>query len=112
MMLQQNYKVILDTPLGKRNGILELVISETKIDGYLSIFQNRERVTGELFSDGSCRLSGKFVTLMSEFFYEATGRINGDNIELTLHGGSSIFQMKGIAIAQTQQHKEEDHELH
>lgn len=102
MMLQKNYKVILDTPLGKRNGILELVISETKIDGYLTIFQNREPVTGELSNDGSCRLSGKFVTLMSEFYYEATGRINCDHIELTLHGGNSVFQMKGIVVDQEQ----------
>ncbi len=111
-MFQQNYKVILDTPLGKRNGILELVIFERKMEGYLNIFQSKEPVTGELNSDGSCRLSGKFVTLMSEFYYEATGRINCDNIELTLHGGNSVFQMKGVAITQTQQHKEEDHELH
>ncbi len=111
-MLQQNYKVILDTPLGKRNGILELVISGTKIDGYLDIFQNREPLTGEISNNGSCRLSGKFVTLMSEFYYEATGCINCDNIELTLHGGSSVFQMKGTAITQAQQNKEGEHELH
>ncbi|WP_099468732.1 hypothetical protein [Konateibacter massiliensis] len=111
-MNQQNYKVILETPLGNRNGILELNISKTKIDGYLYIFKNREPVTGELSSDGSCRLRGKFVTLMSEFYYEATGRIDCDYVDLILHGRSSVFQMKGIASTQAEQHKEEEHELH
>lgn len=102
-MAEQNYAITLDTPLGIRNGTLELEIFGTKINGYLSIFRSRESVAGELAGDGACRLSGKFVTLMSEFFYEATGHISRDNIALTLRSGQSVFPLEGIAIPQAEQ---------
>lgn len=102
-MSEQNYVITLDTPLGIRKGTLELEILETKIDGYLSIFGNRESVAGELTDDGACRLNGKFVTLMREFFYEATGYITCDNIALTLRSGQSVFPLNGVAITQTEQ---------
>lgn len=102
-MSKQNYAITLDTPLGIRNGTLELEILGTKIDGYLSIFRSREFVIGELADDGTCRLSGKFTTLMREFFYEATGHISRDNIALTLRSRQSVFPLKGVAIPQTEQ---------
>ncbi len=107
IMTQQNYNVIMKTPLGDRSGMLELFFSEAKISGYLNILRRKEPVAGELNRDGTCRLMGKFVTLMSEFYFEATGRISGDSIELTLRRGNSVFEMKGIATAQAEQEQGE-----
>lgn len=98
-MLERAYKVILYTPLGERNGMLELMISEAKINGYLNILQHKESVEGELNDDSTCKLRGKIVTLMSKFCYEAVGKMDCDSIDLTIHGGRSELKMKGIAVA-------------
>ena len=102
-MLEQDYIVILFTPLGERNGLLKLKISEAQINGYLNILGHTESIEGELKNGGACQLRGKIVTLMNEFYYEAVGRMDYNGIDLTLHGGHSELKMKGNAVAPTGQ---------
>lgn len=100
-MSDRNYAIVLNTPLGKRNGTMALHISGERVDGYLDLFQHREAVCGELRGDGSCWLHGKFVTMMSEFYYEAVGWLDQSRVELTLRGRRGEYQMLGTAAEQT-----------
>ncbi len=101
-MAQQNYQVVMKTPLGNRSGSLELFFSEAKISGYFNILHSREPVSGEWNPDGTCHLAGKLVTLMSQFDFEATGHIQGDRLELTFRRGNSLFEITGIAATQAE----------
>ncbi len=99
-MTLHSYEVVLDTPLGKRKGTLELTIENGKIEGVLVLFQNQEKVNGEIDESGHCTLRGRFSTLMNKFYYEAEGFIRENSLQLTLCGGKSIFQMEGHALSQ------------
>ena len=110
-MTKHRYKITLETPLGRRYGTLEISVCSSKISGCLDVFQNRQPVTGVLYGDGACRLSGKFVTLMSEVPYQATGCIGNDSVELTLIAGNGTFKITGIAAGWNSD-KEENHELY
>ncbi|MCD8146769.1 MAG: hypothetical protein LUD84_05755 [Clostridiales bacterium] len=99
-MEKRNYSVVLNTPLGKRQGTMELSIVGSQIEGTLCLFQNQERVSGEVDSQGNCTLHGRFTTLMNQFYYEAVGKIQENCLELTLCGGKSIYPMSGCLIPQ------------
>lgn len=98
-MKLHEYEVVLNTPLGKRKGTLELEIENGKINGTLILFQNQETVNGEIDKNGHCILHGSFSTLMNKFYYEAEGCIRESGLQLTLCGGKSIFQMEGYALS-------------
>lgn len=96
-MPDYQYDVLLETLLGERRGAMKLHVRHRRVDGYLKLFGHTEPVSGVVGKDGIYRLSGKFVTLMSEFYYMATGRADKEKLDLTIYGGRAVFRMTGTA---------------
>ncbi len=115
-MLKETYDFTLYTPLGQRNGLLELTILDYKenssnhnldnsflkfnLYGSLSIFQNKELVTGQIYKDGSCYLKGMIVTLSNKFPFIAFGKFNYEEIKLAFYikHDRHTHKLKGTAV--------------
>lgn len=89
------YEICLNTSLGKRKGTLQLNISDNDISGYIFLFNNKEPFTGKIDKNGTCQIEGKFVTILNEFIFTATGKIQEDTIQLALKTKSREFTVDG-----------------
>lgn len=94
-MKRYEYKVELDTELGKRSGTMRFCVHGTRIEGVLSLLRHTEPFCGHVNADGSCTLEGKIVTLLKEIAYSATGKIYRDALQLKLRLGASDCTLSG-----------------
>lgn len=94
-MKRYQYKVELDTELGKRSGTMQFCVRGTRIEGFLSLLRHTEPFCGRINADGSCMLEGKIVTLLKEIAYSATGKIQRDALQLKLRLGASDCTLRG-----------------
>ena len=111
-MKRYEYKVELDTELGKRSGTMQLCVHGTRIEGFLSLLRHTEPLCGQINADGNCMLEGKIVTLLKEIAYKATGRIRRDTLLLKLRLGTSDCTLSGIAKDIAEDLKNERSPLH
>ncbi len=83
-MAEKNYRICLTAPLGARNGTLLLCETAGMVDGWLTVMNEKNRISGRLSEDGQLVLSGMLRTLVSTMYYTATGMISGRKILLNL----------------------------
>lgn len=95
MVQSQKYKVCLQTPIGSRYGIMNVKKEGTKIYGLLDVLRHSEPFSGTISEDGSCEITGKIVTLMRQFTYNATGKILDGRLNLSIATGHYTFKMTG-----------------
>ena len=95
-MKKYNYNVVLKTELGKKNGTMQILINNNKVEGFLYLLKHTEPICGNINADGSCSLQGKIVTLIKEFTYTATGYIGGEELRLNFKIGLNNYLLKGI----------------
>jgi len=88
------YDVILETPVGKRYGKMNVSIHDKNISGILHILKGAELFEGEIEDNGYCRIQGHLSTLMHRFPYYATGIIK-DQLELKLICDKECFRLVG-----------------
>ena len=88
------YEVILDTPVGKRFGKMNVLVQGQNITGMLHILKVPEPFEGIVESNGQCRITGNLSTLMRRIPYMATGVI-GEQIALELVSGQERFWLIG-----------------
>lgn len=93
------YQIVMQTPLGQKQGQLQLEVQENKVFGYLDILGYTQPIHGRIEADGSCQLEGHIVTLMRTFPFIADGWVTDDSISLTLRGDRNVFRIKGTAAA-------------
>lgn len=93
----RNYRVEMNTELGRKKGTLQLSVCDSKVSGFLTILKHKEPFCGNIFADGSCRLQGKVVTLLQEMAYIATGNIDRESLLLHMRLGQSDYVLKGFA---------------
>jgi len=91
------YIIAMETPLGSKRGTMYINISPPVLSGQLRILRGTEPLYGVIDEHGFCTLRGKIKTLMREIDYTATGTIGRKIMELTVRGGSNIFQITGTA---------------
>lgn len=93
------HQIVMHTPLGQKQGQLQLEVQENKVFGYLNILGHTQPIHGRIEADGSCRLEGHIVTLMRTVPFIADGWVTDDAVSLTLRGDRNVFWIKGTAAA-------------
>lgn len=96
-MQKITYNIALRTPLGIRNGKMDIQIRGKQISGMMHLLNRSETFRGQLDDGGKCSLKGKLVTLMRTIPYQASGRITEENVELSLVGDRESFRLTGEA---------------
>ena len=86
--MQYTYEVTLDAPLGKKRGLLVMNGIAGECRGELSLMSFSNPVCGTVDADGAC-------TLMRNLPFTAEGRIDLENLELTLHWGGRSYALHG-----------------
>lgn len=89
------FRILLETQIGKKSGVLSLSVCQNKIEGYLNILGRKQFVHGVLTNDG-CLLSGQLKTLISVFDYTAEGYFNDQFITLTLCYKHGLLHLTGV----------------
>ena len=94
-MMEYTYEVTLDAPLGKKRGLLVLNAIAGDCRGVLSLMSFSNPVSDTVDADGSFTLMGRMRTLMRNLPFTAEGRIDLENLELTLHCGGRSYAPHG-----------------
>lgn len=83
-MNQKNYRISLKVPLGTRQGIMRLQVTDGKVEGNLNIMNKENEFTGVLLKDGQLSITGSIRTLISTMRYTATGTMSEHHILLNI----------------------------
>ena len=94
-MQKTTYSIALHTPIGVRQGTMDVQIHGRKASGMMHILNRSEPFLGCIEETGECKFTGRLVTLMRTIPYQAMGRITKDNVELSLVGEKESFQLTG-----------------
>lgn len=97
-MRRRKYQVQMETPLGRRAGMMEVEIENHVVTGYLDVLSHAEPIAGSIQEGGRCCLTGRLITLLNVIPYTATGQITMDSVELLLTGGRNVFRLTGTPI--------------
>lgn len=93
-MSEKRYKVCLNAPLGRRNGIMVINEADGNVSGRLEIMNRENPFSGYVTSDGRLTLTGVIRTLMSTVEYTADGTLKGNdifNLKTPSGAGYSVF---------------------
>lgn len=101
-MSNVKYNVVMKTPVGLRQGIIDLCIVENRISGTIDILGHIEPLEGYIDSKGKCIISGRIITLMQTIQYKAVGQISQSRIDLKLQGEKNVFYLTGIALDESE----------
>ena len=94
-MQKTTYSIALHTPIGVRQGTMDVQIHGKKASGVMHLLNRSEPFLGHIEETGECKFTGRLVTLMRTIPYQAMGRITKDNVELSLVGETESFQLTG-----------------
>lgn len=97
-MFEYTYNIVMQTPLGERDGTIHLNIHNNRVDGCLNILGKENVFIGEISIDGKCILSGSIETIVSTSEYTAEGYMDKKTINLTLYVGEYVFNLSGTTL--------------
>ena len=97
-MLEYTYDIVMQTPLGKKRGILYFNMDNEMVSGSLNVLGKENLFIGEMDIDGKFNLNGAIETIVSTFEYTAEGYIHEETINLTLYGRQAVFNISGTAL--------------
>lgn len=94
----EEYKIVLESQLGPREGRLLFVEREGKIEGTLTLLGFQNPVFGEKTDAGSLRLSHHLHTLVSDLVCDSELELTGDELTGTLRSGRNVMAWHGEKI--------------
>ena len=94
-MTETVYDIILETPLGPRRGSADVRVKDGNVEGTLHVLGRLSRFCGSVDASGALRLRGALLTLVRRIDFAAEGRMDGEHIELTLHGARDVLRVTG-----------------
>ena len=94
-MSEQNYQIVMHTPLGLRYGSMCCRITGGNMEGTISLMGHTQPFRGTSAADGSCRIEGKIATLMRPISYCGSGKITGDTLRLSIQGERRSYNING-----------------
>lgn len=89
------YDINMCTPLGWRSGELRAKMQDGRLKGEMSLLGKAQPIDGTVLTDGTWQLRGRLVTLVNIIDYHATGKMNGDTLQLSLEGNGKTFPIIG-----------------
>ncbi|MFR8333066.1 MAG: hypothetical protein ACLU9S_12465 [Oscillospiraceae bacterium] len=93
-MSEQNYQIVMHTPLGLRYGSMCCRITGGNMEGTISLMGYTA------LSRHDCRrrsllIEGKIATLMRPISYCGSGKITGDTLRLSIQGERRSYNING-----------------
>ena len=92
-MIEGNYNLKLDTPIGEITGNLELKMVDGTLEGYIETLGAKNHFTGGKAEGNKCVFEGKFNTPIGEITYEILGIVEGDNIDIYASTNKGRFKI-------------------
>ena len=92
-MIEGNYNLKLDTPIGEITGKLELKMVNGYLEGYIETMGTKNQFTGGTVEGNKCAFEGKFNTPIGEITYEILGIVEGDNIDIYASTNKGRFKI-------------------
>lgn len=89
------YQISMNTMMGKKHGILKLIINGNDLSGSINILGNNNEIHGVIHSDGSCRFSGELLTPMRCMKFWANGLIKEEQVNFLIHSDPYLFSVLG-----------------
>lgn len=96
IMSEQQYSIVMQTPIGKKYGSLSVSILEDKLNGCLTLLNHNEPIEGTVDGNGNCSFTGKLVTLLRTIPFVATGIISDSEVKLQIKGARNTFRLTGV----------------
>ena len=96
-MSDRLYDILMQTPLGKRSGTMQIRIADSRVSGMLAIMKHSEPFEGTVDAEGNCTIRGLLVTLLRRIPYTAVGTIRDGALRLSLTGERNTFEIRGTA---------------
>ena len=97
-MKNQNhtYALEMETPLGKRRGVLNLVLLGDSVSGELTLFTRTTPILeGHRIGD-SLAFQGEMRTLVGTLPYQASGALSEDTLEREICTARGHYAVRGI----------------
>lgn len=96
IMSEQQYSIVMQTPIGKKYGSLSVSILADKLNGCLTLLNHNEPIEGTVDGNGNCSFTGKLVTLLRTIPFVATGIISDSEVKLQIKGARNTFRLTGV----------------
>lgn len=97
-MKDKKYNISMQTPIGKKHGLITVSSDGGLIKGTLSVLNHSEPFEGVIDDNGTCSIKGKIVTLLRTVQYTAKGAINEDSVRLKVEAVNKSFEVTGEAV--------------
>lgn len=94
------YKVVLESQLGPREGSLRLAEQEGKLQGVLTLLGFENAVSGECTGEGAFHLCHHLRTLVSDLVCDSEFALEENRISGTLHYGRNVMRWHGEKISE------------
>lgn len=96
-MPEYNYDIVLQTPIGDRQGKLTLRIEPPILKGICTLLGYSMPCTGKIDKSGHCTLRGQFKTFMSVIEYSGCGYADSKRVDFKLNDNDNHYRMIGTA---------------
>lgn len=91
----KQYKMILESQLGPREGSLQLEDQDGMLKGTITLLEYENPVSGEWTGEHSIRLSHHLHTQISDLSCVSVFKMDGDQITGTLQNGWNVMKWHG-----------------
>ena len=90
------YVLEMETPLGKRRGILNLILLGDSISGELTLFTRTTPILEGHHIGDSLTFQGEMRTLVGALPYQASGTLGEDTLEMEISTARGHYAVRGI----------------
>ena len=96
-MKKQNptYLLEMETPLGKRRGVLNLILLGDSVSGELTLFTRTAPIREGHRSGDRFTFQGEMRTLVGALPYQASGTLGEDSLEMEIHTARGHYVVRG-----------------
>ena len=90
-----HYDLVMDAPLGKRRGNLELMVEKNWMNGYLTMFTRTIPIRNGHLDRKRISFDGEMKTLMKTLPYKASGTISPSTVNLVIATEQGEYPVTG-----------------
>ena len=91
-----HYDLVMDAPLGKRRGNLELMVEKNWMNGYLTMFTRTIPIRNGHLDGKRISFDGEMKTLMKTLPYKAEGTVTQSSLEMVISTQQGVYPVKGM----------------
>lgn len=92
------YRIVMNTELGGREGVLTLERKEDALHGQLSLLGMETAIHGQIDQDGNYQLHGELITPVSIRPFYARGNGLGQTLTFMIDDGIRTYTVNGVSI--------------